>query len=291
MAAGDFHQHGIEEFTARWQEQAARHAIDERYSRAANPDTEANSLRVLARDSEYFVRSGVAANAAVPPEVLAELVRDPSHYVRSASAENPILTVADATRLAGDESKDVRQAVASRGTGDVPAQALRERVKCNDSWGRLELRSDAVEFRRWGRHREWIPLDGIEPEALAASGANTVLALTWLSGQKRKGPLPVVGGRWKWCRPHLYGDLQIRFEVADAEAWVRAIRVNRTKSLPAPRRDSEPYEPPFPTVRQMQHEWYGTHSELNWRDRVLGEQIGYPDADSYVQGFKEHDPS
>lgn len=40
--------------------------------------------------------------------------------------------------------------------------------------------------------------------------------------------------------------------------------------------------------RQMQHEWYGDHSELNWRDRERAEMFGM-DADTYVSNFLEND--
>jgi hypothetical protein len=43
------------------------------------------------------------------------------------------------------------------------------------------------------------------------------------------------------------------------------------------------------TERQMQHEWYGGHSELSWRDREMA-QIWGMDADTYVSNLKEHDP-
>jgi hypothetical protein len=58
---------------------------------------------------------------------------------------------------------------------------------------------------------------------------------------------------------------------------------------PPPIADSD--EGPDLTLRRAQSQWYGTRIELNWRDRVLGETLGYPDADSYAHGFKEHDPS
>lgn len=40
--------------------------------------------------------------------------------------------------------------------------------------------------------------------------------------------------------------------------------------------------------RQMQHEWYGGHSELNYTDRVRGEMYGM-DADTYISNVAEHD--
>lgn len=43
------------------------------------------------------------------------------------------------------------------------------------------------------------------------------------------------------------------------------------------------------STRQLQHEWYGDHSELGWHDRVLGETLGIPDADTYTSNFLEHD--
>lgn len=41
------------------------------------------------------------------------------------------------------------------------------------------------------------------------------------------------------------------------------------------------------TLRQHQHAWYGTHSELNWTHRVQGEALGFDSADSYVNNFLE----
>ncbi|MFE6966966.1 hypothetical protein ACFVAJ_17780 [Agromyces sp. NPDC057679] len=40
--------------------------------------------------------------------------------------------------------------------------------------------------------------------------------------------------------------------------------------------------------RQMQHEWYGSHSELNWRDRETAEMYGM-DVDTYVSNVLEND--
>lgn len=52
-------------------------------------------------------------------------------------------------------------------------------------------------------------------------------------------------------------------------------------------RSDDDYE--HKSTRQLQHEWYGDHSELTWHDRVLGETLGIPDADTYVSNFLEHD--
>lgn len=50
--------------------------------------------------------------------------------------------------------------------------------------------------------------------------------------------------------------------------------------------DRDDYQ--FKSRRQMQHEWYGDHSELNWRHREQAEMFGM-DADTYVSNFLEND--
>lgn len=42
------------------------------------------------------------------------------------------------------------------------------------------------------------------------------------------------------------------------------------------------------STRQLNHEWYGDHSELNWRDRELGQLLGM-DADTYVNNLRDSD--
>lgn len=41
------------------------------------------------------------------------------------------------------------------------------------------------------------------------------------------------------------------------------------------------------TLRQSQHAWYGTHSELDWRHRVQGQALGFTNAHEYVNNFLE----
>ena len=41
--------------------------------------------------------------------------------------------------------------------------------------------------------------------------------------------------------------------------------------------------------RQVQHEWYGEHYELGWRDREQGQLLGFTNADEYVSNWLEHD--
>ncbi|RXZ72765.1 hypothetical protein [Agromyces albus] len=40
--------------------------------------------------------------------------------------------------------------------------------------------------------------------------------------------------------------------------------------------------------RQMQHEWYGSHSELDWRDREQAEALGL-DVETYISNVLEND--
>ncbi|WP_159600579.1 hypothetical protein, partial [Agromyces humi] len=40
--------------------------------------------------------------------------------------------------------------------------------------------------------------------------------------------------------------------------------------------------------RQMQHEWYEGHSELDWRDRQRAEMYGM-DVDTYISNVLEND--
>lgn len=42
------------------------------------------------------------------------------------------------------------------------------------------------------------------------------------------------------------------------------------------------------SLRQMQSGWYGSHSELDWTDRVRGEMYGM-DVDTYISNVAEHD--
>lgn len=41
------------------------------------------------------------------------------------------------------------------------------------------------------------------------------------------------------------------------------------------------------TVRQAQHHWYGTHSELNYTHREQGQMLGFDNADDYVNNWLE----
>ena len=57
----------------------------------------------------------------------------------------------------------------------------------------------------------------------------------------------------------------------------------------APSRDEDDDNYPVKSRRQLQHEWYGERSELNWTHRVQAEALGIEDADTYVNNFLESD--
>jgi hypothetical protein len=42
------------------------------------------------------------------------------------------------------------------------------------------------------------------------------------------------------------------------------------------------------TLRQMHHEWYGEHGELDWKDRTSAEMYGM-DVETYIHNMKEND--
>ncbi len=59
---------------------------------------------------------------------------------------------------------------------------------------------------------------------------------------------------------------------------------NEHRMMPGSRdlsgRDDDAYKP----TRQRDHEWYGDHHELNWRDREIGQMYGM-DSDTYASSF------
>lgn len=87
-------------------------------------------------------------------------------------------------------------------------------------------------------------------------------------------------------REALGQDRVLRRKLREADQYVEALR-NR----PAATSTNGGYDDgDWVSTRQRQHQWYGGHSELNWRDRETAEMFGM-DADTYVSNWKEHDPS
>lgn len=68
------------------------------------------------------------------------------------------------------------------------------------------------------------------------------------------------------------------------EENLHALRLDRERR--ATRQSSNGSRPR--STRQMQHEWYGEHTELNFRHREQAEALGM-DADTYVSNFLESD--
>ena len=62
-----------------------------RISVAGNPNTPADVLTELAKDSDCDVRSNAAGNPATPADVLTELAKDSDWHVRRNAACNPKL--------------------------------------------------------------------------------------------------------------------------------------------------------------------------------------------------------
>ena len=59
---------------------------------ANNPNTPPETLTILARDEDSYVRYSVAQNPNTPPETLTFLARDEDYWVRCGVARNPNAT-------------------------------------------------------------------------------------------------------------------------------------------------------------------------------------------------------
>ena len=89
---------------------------------AENPSTPAETLNLLARDSESGVREAVAKNPRTPAETLNLLARDSGWHVRIAVAKNPNTPAETLNLLAKDSSASNREAVARHPS--TPAETL-----------------------------------------------------------------------------------------------------------------------------------------------------------------------
>jgi len=87
-------------------------SYDEKYELARNPNTPVETLKVLATDESYSVRSWVARNPNTSPETLKVLATDEVYGVRSGVAQNPNTPVETLKVLATDEDYSVRYRVA-----------------------------------------------------------------------------------------------------------------------------------------------------------------------------------
>ena len=105
---------------------------------ACNPNTPAEVLRELAKDSYDAVRHHAACNPNTPAEVLRELAKDEDWNVRRHAAGNPNTPAEVLRELAKDEDWNVRCNAA--GNPNTPAEVLRELAKDED-WN---VRSNAA---------------------------------------------------------------------------------------------------------------------------------------------------
>jgi hypothetical protein len=86
---------------------------DVRKGAASNPNTPAEVLTELAKDSNWNVRCRAASNPSTPAEVLTELAKDSDCDVRRGAAFNPSTPAEVLTELAKDSDCDVRCRAAS----------------------------------------------------------------------------------------------------------------------------------------------------------------------------------
>ena len=85
---------------------------DVRRSAAGNPNTPADTLVELSKDSDWAVRSNAAGNPNTPVDVLVELSKDINYAVRRSAAGNPNTPVDTLVELSKDSDCDVRRSAA-----------------------------------------------------------------------------------------------------------------------------------------------------------------------------------
>ena len=101
-----------------------------RMNAARNPNTPADVLTELAKDSDCDVRSYAAGNPATPADVLTELAKDSDCDVRISVAGNPNTPVDVLTELAKDSDCIVRSyAARNPNKPDYEAEELQFTVK------------------------------------------------------------------------------------------------------------------------------------------------------------------
>ena len=103
---------------------------DVRRNAAGNPNTPADVLTELAKDSNCAVRRCAAGNPNTPAEVLKELAKDSDCEVCRCAAGNPNTPAEVLTELAKDSNCAVRYYAA--GNPNTPAEVLKELAKDSD---------------------------------------------------------------------------------------------------------------------------------------------------------------
>lgn len=232
-------------------------------SRAGNPETPADELRQMAHWWDILLNMTLARNPSTPHDVLVKFAE--RSYVPHDVALNPVATNEVLLILAGDSDFTVRKLVARRLGTSLPSQSRTERARYYGDAGTLRLSANELTFKRWGRR-----VVSTEMEDISDTKASTSkLTITW--------------------RRARYGGSH-SFELMNPKDWQHAIRVNQTRLIKAAPTYAGNHGGEEMTSRQSNHLWYGDHSDLNWRDRGLGQTLGFDNADDYVSNFLEHDP-
>lgn len=74
--------------------------------------------------------------------------------------------------------------------------------------------------------------------------------------------------------------------VARRAARKSAATTDAPPQSPQPARSSRDDSDFYTTKKQDDHQWYGEHHELNWRDREYGQAMGW-DVDAYVNWLEQ----
>jgi len=101
---------------------------------ASNSSTPAETLTMLAKDGDEYVRQTVASNSSTPAETLAMLANDSNSDVRWAVASNPSTLAETLAMLAKDSERDIRWAVADNPS--TPVEVLTMLAKDSDAGAR-----------------------------------------------------------------------------------------------------------------------------------------------------------
>lgn len=132
----------------------------------------------------------------------------------------------------------------------------------------------------WGAFAE--PPAGVFPVSAVIGGAGFLVAdiavLVWIFSMRR-----ALYERMNFpasIRPSSKGERSRMQRALQAKAD------EEKRGMPGARPDDGPSY--YPSRRQMQHEWYEGHSELDWRDRERGELYGI-DVETYIANVLEND--
>ncbi len=91
---------------------------------------------------------------------------------------------------------------------------------------------------------------------------------------------------------YLFGNLHWLPKMREVERAKQAVAdldsLARTRKRQAPRGTHSHDASRILSRREMDHAWYGDHSELDWRDRTLAQTLGL-DVETYISNVKEAD--